>query len=107
MATIRLQAKIKEDLIQVRSLIRHPMESGFRRDLVTGKRVPAHFIKELTCEHNGKVIMSAILSGGISKNPYFSFKFKGGTVGESLKLTWVDNQGQSDSRTVKIKKSRR
>jgi len=107
-STIRLQAKInKEGITEVKALIKHPMESGGRTDLETGKEVPAHFIEEVTCEHNGIIVMSADWGGGISKNPYLSFRFKGAAKGEKVKMTWKDNQDKTDSREVKIRKSRR
>jgi len=107
-STIRLQAKVnKEGITEVKALIQHPMEGGGRKDLETGKLVPAHFIDKVTCEHNGKIVMSADWGSGISKNPYLSFRFKGAAKGEKVKLSWKDNKDQTDSREVKIRQSRR
>ena len=47
--------------------------------------------------------MSALWGGGVSKNPYVSFKFEGAKKGDELKLSWVDNKGASDAKTAKIK----
>lgn len=108
MPTIRLQAKLnKKGITEVKALIQHPMEIGNRQDLKTGEPVDAHFIEEVICEYKDKVVMSANWGGGISKNPFLSFRFRDGAVGEKVKLTWKDNQGQSDSHEAKIKKSRR
>ncbi|HIP68010.1 MAG TPA: thiosulfate oxidation carrier complex protein SoxZ, partial [Chromatiales bacterium] len=52
---------------------------------------------------NGKTVMTAYWSGGISKNPYLSFKFKGAKAGDTVKLSWADNMGKSDSAEVKVK----
>jgi len=107
-STIRLQAKVnKEGITEVKALIKHPMEGGGRKELETGRLVPAHFIENVTCEHNGKIVMSADWGAGISKNPYLSFRFKGAAKGEKVKLSWKDNKGQTDSREVKIRKSRK
>ncbi len=106
-STIRLQAKLKNNVTQVKALIKHPMEIGTRRDLKTGKLIPAHFIQEIICTHNGEVVMSAIWGNGIAKNPYLAFRFQGGVVGDKVILLWKDNLGQEDMREVKIKKSRR
>lgn len=103
MATIRLKATIKAGITEVKSLIKHPMETGARKDLETGRLIPAHFIEEVNCEHNGQIVVSAIWSGGVSKNPYYAFKFKGGKVGDTVKLTWKDNQGKTDSKETQIK----
>ena len=45
----------------------------------------------------GNKVLVANWSGGVSKNPYLSFKFRGGKAGDTLKISWVDNQGNSDS----------
>lgn len=100
MATIKIRAKEKGGVATVKALMTHPMESGLRKGK-DGKMIPAHFIQEVVCEVNGKVVMNAHWSGGVSKNPYISFKFDGGK-GETLKLTWTDNQGKSDSAEAKI-----
>ncbi|WP_029132148.1 thiosulfate oxidation carrier complex protein SoxZ [Sedimenticola selenatireducens] len=96
MATIKIRAKEKDGVTTVKALMTHPMESGLRKDSKSGGMIPAHFIQEVVCEVGGKMVMNAHWSGGVSKNPYLSFKFDGGK-GETLKLTWTDNQGKSDS----------
>ncbi len=101
--TIKVRARAKDGVVTVKMLISHPMESGRRKNKKTGKLIPAHFIQEVVTEHNGNKVLVANWSGAISKNPYLSFKFKGGAAGDSLKISWVDNQGKSDSTTAKIK----
>lgn len=108
MSTIRLQAKVnKKGITTVKVLIKHPMENGSSKDLKTGKIIPAEFIEDLICKHKDKIVMSANWGSGISKNPYFSFKFTGGAEKDKVKLTWKDNQAKTDSREVEIKKSRK
>ncbi|OQX42258.1 MAG: thiosulfate oxidation carrier complex protein SoxZ, partial [Candidatus Sedimenticola endophacoides] len=46
-------------------------------------------------------VMSALFSGGVSKNPYVSFKYAG-KKGDALTMSWSDNQGDSDSIEVKV-----
>jgi sulfur-oxidizing protein SoxZ len=48
-------------------------------------------------------VLNAYWGGAISKNPYLSFKFTGGKAGDTVKLSWADNNGKSDSAEVKIK----
>jgi sulfur-oxidizing protein SoxZ len=100
--SIKIRAKMKGDTTEVKCLMTHPMETGLRKDSKTGKMVPAHFINEVVAEAAGKTVMTANWSGGISKNPYLSFEFKGGNKGEEVKISWTDNQGGSDSETAKI-----
>ncbi len=79
------------------------METGLRKDKKTGKKIPAHFIQEVTCEYNGSNVLTAHWGAAVSKNPYLSFKFKGAKSGDKLKISWVDNKGKSDSTEAKIK----
>jgi sulfur-oxidizing protein SoxZ len=100
--TIKLRAKEEEGAITVKALITHEMETGARKDAKTGEIVPAHYIQEVVCEVAGKTVMTAYWSGGVSKNPYLSFKLKGAKPGEDIKLTWKDNKGEGDTVTAKI-----
>lgn len=100
---MRVRARNKGGVTEVKTLINHPMETGLRKDSKTKKIIPAHFIQEVTCEHNGKNVITALWGTAISKNPYLKFKFKGGSAGDVLKISWVDNQGKSDSVEAKIK----
>jgi sulfur-oxidizing protein SoxZ len=102
-SSIKVRAKAKGDEVTVKALFSHPMETGGRKDKKTGKPIAAHFIREVNAEHNGKNVLRAYWSGGVSKNPYLSFKFKGGKAGDTIKLSWVDNQGGSDSVEAPIK----
>ena len=101
-SSIKVRAKVSGDVTTVKALISHPMETGLRKDSKTKKVIPAHFIQEVICEHNGSNVMTAFWGPGVSKNPYLSFRFKGGKAGDSLKIRWVDNKGESDSLDAKI-----
>ena len=101
--SIKLRAKAKGDVATVKALISHPMETGLRKDKKTGKPIPAEFIQEVVCESAGKTVLSAQWGSAISKNPFISFKFSGAKSGDSIKVSWVDNKGNSDSLESKIK----
>ena len=101
--SIKLRAKAKGDEVEIKALISHPMETGLRKDKKTGKVIPAHFIQEVIAEHGGKKVLTAHWGGTVSKNPYLSFKIKGGKKGDTIKLSWADNKGGSDSAEGKIK----
>ena len=103
MASIKIRAKAKNGVTTVKTLMSHPMESGLRKDSKTGKKIPEHTITEVTAEHNGSLVMTANWGGGISKNPYLSFKFKGAATGDTIKISWVDNMGKGDSAEAPIK----
>jgi sulfur-oxidizing protein SoxZ len=102
MSTIRVRAAASGDTTVVQSLIQHPMDTGLVKDK-QGKLIPAHYIQVLEFEHGGKSVFTALWGPAVSKNPYVKFAFKGGKAGDDLKVSWVDNQGKSDSLTTKIK----
>ncbi|MFP4081081.1 MAG: thiosulfate oxidation carrier complex protein SoxZ, partial [Ectothiorhodospira sp.] len=39
---------------------------------------------------------------GISRNPYLSFRFEGASAGDTLRISWEDNKGESDSTEAEI-----
>ena len=102
MSSIKIRAKMSEGVTTVKALVKHPMETGQRKDKKTGKVIPAHFIQEVTCEHSGNAVMTALWGAAVSKNPYLSFKFKGASKGDTLKLNWVDNKGEKDSAETQV-----
>lgn len=101
--SIRIRAKASGGSVTVKSLITHPMETGLRKNKKTGKKIPAHYIQEVKCEHGGKTVVNAQWGPAVSKNPYLSFAFSGGKKGDTVKLSWVDNKGKSDSAEAKVK----
>jgi sulfur-oxidizing protein SoxZ len=100
-STIRVRATSSGDATEVQALIQHPMDSGFVKD-DQGQIIPAHFIQQLTFEHNGKTVFIANWGPAVAKDPYVKFSFKGAQKGDDLKIGWVDNKGASDSLTAKI-----
>jgi sulfur-oxidizing protein SoxZ len=101
--SIKLRAKAKDGVATVKALISHPMETGLRKDKKSGQPIPAEFIQEVVCESGGKTVLSAQWGSAISKNPFLSFKFSGAKSGDSIKVSWVDNKGNSDSIDSEIK----
>lgn len=93
---MRIRANATGDVVEVKVLMRHDMETGQRKD-ASGKAVPAHFIQTLTAKCNDKVVLDMMMGTSISKDPFLSFKFKGGAKGDKITITWKDNTG--DSRT--------
>jgi sulfur-oxidizing protein SoxZ len=101
--SIKIRAKLKGEVTEVKALMSHPMETGLRKDKKTGEVIPAHFIQEVVCTWKGKKVMKALWSGGVSKNPYIAFKFAGAAKGDTVRLAWTDNKGEGDSAEAEIK----
>jgi len=93
-STIRVRTKLEGDLVQMRVLISHPMETGLRKN-DAGELVPAHFIELVSFTHKERTILSAQWGPAVSRNPYLSFKFRGAAKGDKIIISWVDNQGES------------
>ena len=102
-SNIRVKVKLKGDVAKVRSLMLHPMETGARKDSETKALIPAHYITQLSFVNNGRIVMETNCSTAVSKDPYFSFSFKGASVGDTLLVKWVDNKGGSESTEIIIK----
>src|ERR1700754_3974336 len=98
-STIRVRATANGDTAEVQALIEHPMDSGFVKD-AKGEIITPHFIQQLTFEYDGKPGFLAAWGGGVSKDPYVKFAFKGGKKDGELKVSWVDNKGATDSTTA-------
>jgi sulfur-oxidizing protein SoxZ len=81
----------KGDLVEVKALVSHIMESGQRKDR-DGNTIPRKILNKFTCTVNGKEVFSADFQPAISANPYIQFKFKAIESGPVV-LTWIDDDG--------------
>jgi sulfur-oxidizing protein SoxZ len=79
------------DVITIKTLISHEMESGQRKDK-DGNIIPRKIINKFTAEFNGKTLFEADIASAISANPYFEFSAKVNESG-TFKFTWMDDDG--------------
>ena len=79
------------DIITIKTLISHKMESGQRKD-GDGNPIPRKIINSFKCEFNGKPVFSCDLDPAISANPYFEFNARVDEAG-TFKFTWTDDDG--------------
>lgn len=101
---MRIRARAKDGVADIKVLIEHPMETGLRKD-ASGKLVPIHFIQNVVATCNGKTVLNAQWSQAISKNPFLGFKIKGGKPGDKVNVSWVDNEGMKGSIDATIEKA--
>lgn len=101
--THKIRARSKQGVAEVRVLLKHPMETGNRKDPKTGEKIPRYFIRELFCEHNGTSVMTSEWGWGISTNPFFSFRLRNAKPGDKIKVSWVDNKDKEDAVEATIK----
>ena len=99
---IRIRAKAKDGVTEVKALMRHPMETGLRKDQ-EGNPIPAKFIEEVTVSHNDTVVMQTYWGASVSANPFLGMRFNGGAAGDTVTVTWVDNTGATGNGETKIR----
>jgi len=93
---MKIRAASKDGVTEVKVLMNHEMETGFRKDS-SGAPIPAWYIAEVVAKLNGKTVMEAQWGPSVSKNPYLSFKVRGGVAGDKVSVSWTDSRG--DTRT--------
>jgi len=81
------------DVIEIRALINHVMETGNRKD-AEGNVIPRNIIKSLTVTFGSITILKAEFGPGISSNPFVAFHMRVPGPGE-LVFTWEDDAGQT------------
>jgi sulfur-oxidizing protein SoxZ len=81
----------KGDIIQIKTLVSHPMETGFRKD-DQGKIIPREIINTFVCTFNGTEVFRADLQPAIAANPYFEFTVKVEKSG-TFAFAWTDDNG--------------
>jgi sulfur-oxidizing protein SoxZ len=79
------------EIILIRTLISHPMESGQRRDS-DGNAIPRKIINKFVCTFNGQTVFECDIEPAISANPYIEFSAKVPESG-SFTFTWTDDDG--------------
>ena len=99
---IRIRALMNGDVAQVKALIRHPMETGRRKD-EQGNSIPAHFITEVEATVGDRTLMTARWGAAVSQNPFLGFRVKGVQPGDELIIRYVDNQGETGQGSAIIK----
>lgn len=82
----------KGEPFEIKVLVQHPMETGYRRDL-NGQSIPTHIVDRLSCRIGGTEVFSAELGTGISANPYVSF-FATAEQGGEVVVEWSDDRGE-------------
>ena len=90
------------DVVTIKTLISHPMESGQRKDK-SGNVIPRSIINRFTCDFNGENVIDMTLHGGVSANPYIEFDAMIDAAGE-FKFTWYEDNGNvyEDSKTIEL-----
>ena len=105
MASIRLSVPVRAssgEIVEIKALIRHPMESGHRRG-ARGEVIERDIIKRFECSFLGNLVFSADFHPGIAANPLLTFYVRASASGE-LVFTWTDQHGSqwSEASTLTV-----
>lgn len=100
-ARLKVPKKAKKgDIITVKSLIKHKMETGQRKGK-DGKKIPRMIIKHVSATYNGAEVFSADWWPSISANPFLSFKLRAADSGD-IEIKWTDDNDKVVSKSAKI-----
>jgi sulfur-oxidizing protein SoxZ len=90
------------EVITIKTLISHKMESGQRKDS-DGNKIPRSIINRFTCDFNGQSVIDVTLEAAISTNPYFQFDATVPEAGE-FAFKWYDDDGSvyEDQKSIAI-----
>lgn len=89
------------DVIEIRALISHIMETGQRRDPKTNLFVPRAILNSFVAKFAGAEVFRMKLQPGISANPFVSFYMRVPGPGE-LELTWTEDSGETAVERAKL-----
>ena len=100
-ALINVPAKAKRgEIITIRTLISHVMESGFRHNAM-GARIPRDIITGFECRYNDEVVFQASLHPSIAANPFITFHTVA-TESGTLTFKWTGDRDFSQTETASI-----
>ncbi|MGF1456859.1 MAG: thiosulfate oxidation carrier complex protein SoxZ [Alphaproteobacteria bacterium] len=85
------------EIITVKTLIRHPMETGYRLDS-RGRSIPRHIITRLTAVYAGTEVFRMDFTQGVAANPFVAFTLRAQETGD-LVCTWEDDLGETTTVT--------
>jgi len=90
---VRIQPRARTgEVITIRTLISHEMESGQRRDN-SGNPIPRRIINKFVVTFEGQPVFTADLEPAIAANPYVEFKVRVTQTG-AFRFAWHDDNGQ-------------
>ena len=80
------------EIVMVRLLLQHPMETGYRQDM-DGKVIPRNVVRWVSCELDAREVFRAEPSSGLSANPLFEFPVRVQRSAAWL-VRWEDDRGE-------------
>jgi sulfur-oxidizing protein SoxZ len=88
------------EVIELRTLIAHVMETGFRPD-ANGQVKPRNLINRFVCRFNDELVCSAELYPAVAANPYLAFTMVA-TESGTLSFSWEGDNGFAQTESVAL-----
>ncbi|MEM6985750.1 MAG: thiosulfate oxidation carrier complex protein SoxZ [Pseudomonadota bacterium] len=98
MAKVKPRVKVPKQaqagqVITIKTLINHKMESGQRKDSKTGETIPRNIINRFTAAFNGEEVFAVDIEPGVSANPFLQFTVRVDSEGE-FRFVWAADDGE-------------
>ncbi|MET0520297.1 MAG: thiosulfate oxidation carrier complex protein SoxZ [Burkholderiaceae bacterium] len=100
LVTVLPPSAARGELVEIRTLIAHPMETGYRVG-DDGQPLPRDLIRRLRCSYLGRVVFEAQLYAAVAANPLISFWLRAEQSGP-LVLSWEGDRGFAQTETVEL-----
>ncbi|WP_105434991.1 thiosulfate oxidation carrier complex protein SoxZ [Neorhizobium tomejilense] len=95
---INLPKAKRGEIVEIRTLIQHPMETGYRPK-GDGTSFPRDIIRNFVCKLNDIEVFRADLFPAIAANPFIAFTIKA-EEGGTMTFSWIDDRGASQTETA-------
>jgi sulfur-oxidizing protein SoxZ len=91
------------EVIEIRALVSHPMETGHRPD-GTGGVVSINILRRFSCHDGDELVFEALLHPAVAANPLLSFHLVAEAT-TTLRFTWEGDGGVRHERTAALQVS--
>ena len=101
LARIQVASPVRRgQAMEVRLLIQHPMETGFRYEF-SGTSIAKNVIHSMSAEYGGRVVFRARMGSGVAANPLLQFWVRPDQSG-AIRVVWEDDQGVKGQVSTRI-----
>lgn len=98
---VKVPAKARRgEVVEIKVLVSHPMETGFRRDR-TGGAIPVDIIRRFECRYDGDTVFAADFHPAVAANPFLAFTTVATTSG-TITFEWVGDNGFAHRESAEI-----
>ena len=87
-------------MVEIRALIQHPMETGYRVNS-EGQALPRDLVRRVLCRFEGELVLTAELHAAIAANPYLSFYLRVPRSG-TVSVSWQGDHGFAQTESARI-----